>query len=89
VGRHHRRIEGNAEDVREAAAYLGAAGRARGIAVKWATSAAAIEAAATSLLLIVSPALFAWLLLDAEITEPGQALGRLAGIVLLGFASAA
>ena len=54
--------------------------------IKWATSAAAIEAAATGLILLVSPALFGRLIFAAELTEPGRALGRLTGIVLLGFA---
>jgi len=54
--------------------------------VRWATSAAAIEAAATGLILLLSPALFGWLVLGAELSEPGQALGRLTGIALLGFA---
>jgi hypothetical protein len=56
--------------------------------VRWATTAAAAEAAATSLILLVSPALFGGLILGAELSEPGQALGRLTGIVLLGFALA-
>lgn len=47
--------------------------------------AAAIEPAATGLLLIINPALFGRLILGAELSEPGQALGRLAGIALLAF----
>jgi hypothetical protein len=35
--------------------------------------------------LMVSPSLFGWLILGAELSEPGQALGRLTGIVLLAF----
>ena len=54
--------------------------------MRWATTAAAVEAAATSLILLLSPALFGRLILGAELSEPGQALGRLTGIVLLGFA---
>jgi len=56
--------------------------------VKWATTAAAVEAAATGLILLLSPALFGRLIFGAELSEPGQALGRLTGIVLLGFALA-
>jgi hypothetical protein len=55
-------------------------------AVRWVTTAAAIEAAVTGLILLVSPLLFGWLILGAELSEPGQALGRLSGIALLGFA---
>jgi hypothetical protein len=54
--------------------------------VRWVTTAAAIEAAATSLVLLLSPVLFGRLILGAELSETGQALGRLTGIVLLGFA---
>ncbi len=54
--------------------------------MRWATSAAAIEAAATGLILLISPVLFGRLVLGAELSDPGQALGRLTGIVLLGFA---
>jgi hypothetical protein len=55
-------------------------------AARWATTAAAVEAAATSLILLLSPALFGRLILGAELSEPGEAVGRLAGIALLGFA---
>jgi hypothetical protein len=54
--------------------------------MRWATSAAALEIAATGLILLVSPVLFGQLVLGSELSEPGQALGRLAGIALLGFA---
>jgi hypothetical protein len=54
--------------------------------VRWVTPAAAIEAAATSLILLASPSLFGWLILGAELSGPGQALGRLTGIALLAFA---
>ena len=54
--------------------------------MRWAAIAAAVEAAATSLILLASPALFGRLVLGAELSEPGQSLGRLTGIVLLGFA---
>jgi hypothetical protein len=56
--------------------------------VRWATNAAAVEAGATSIILLLSPALFGRLIFGAELSEPGQALGRLTGIVLLGFALA-
>jgi hypothetical protein len=55
-------------------------------AMRWATTAAAVEAAATSLILLLSPALFGRLILGAELSETGEALGRLTGIALLGFA---
>jgi hypothetical protein len=55
--------------------------------MRWVTTAAAIEAAATGLILLVSPWLFGWLVLGDEMSEAGQALGRLGGIALLGFAS--
>ena len=45
--------------------------------------AAAVEPAATGLLLIINPVLFGRLILGAELSEPGQALGRLAGIALI------
>jgi hypothetical protein len=54
--------------------------------MKWITTAAAVEAAATGLILLLSPELFGRLILGGELAEPGQALGRLAGIALLGFA---
>jgi hypothetical protein len=53
---------------------------------KWAVLVAAVEAAATGLLLILSPPVFSWLIFDAELSDAGQALGRLTGIALLGFA---
>ena len=54
--------------------------------MRWVTTAAAVEAAATGLILLLSPVLFGRLIFGAELSEPGQALGRLTGIVLLGFA---
>ena len=54
--------------------------------MKWVTTAAAVETAATGLILFLSPALFGRLILGAELSEPAQALGRLTGIALLGFA---
>ena len=56
--------------------------------MRWVSTAAAVEVTATSLLLLLSPALFGRLILGAELAEPGQALGRLTGIALLGFALA-
>ncbi len=49
--------------------------------------AAGLEAA-VGLLLLVSPSLVASSLFGAELPEPGQALGRLAGITLLALAAA-
>jgi hypothetical protein len=54
--------------------------------MKWVTIAAAVETAATGLILLLSPVLFGRLILGDELSEPGQALGRLTGIALLGFA---
>jgi len=54
--------------------------------MRWAATAAAVEAAATGLILLLAPVLFGRLIFGAELSEPGQALGRLTGIVLLGFA---
>lgn len=54
--------------------------------MRWVTTAAAVEAAATGLILLVGPVLFGRLIFGAELSEAGQALGRLAGIALLGFA---
>jgi hypothetical protein len=54
--------------------------------MRWVTTAAAIETAATGLILLLSPVLFGRLIFGGELSEPGQALGRLTGIVLLGFA---
>ena len=54
--------------------------------MRWITTIAAVEAAATGVILLLSPALFGWLILGAELPESGQALGRLTGIALLGFA---
>jgi hypothetical protein len=50
--------------------------------VRWLLLAAAVEAG-TGVVLMVSPTLFVRLLLGAELTEPGQAVGRLAGFALL------
>jgi hypothetical protein len=56
--------------------------------VKWPVLIAAVEAGATGLVLMISPALFGRLIFGAELSEAGQALGRLAGIALVGFALA-
>ncbi len=56
--------------------------------MRWVAIAAAADATATGLLLILSPVLFARLILGDELSEPAQALGRIAGIALLGFALA-
>jgi hypothetical protein len=56
--------------------------------VKWAGLAAAIEAAATGVVLIITPPLFARLIFGAAFSEAAQALGRLTGIALIRFAMA-
>jgi hypothetical protein len=54
----------------------------------WVPIAAAAEAGATGFVLLFAPGLFAHLVLGGELAPPGPALGRLAGIALLGFALA-
>ncbi|MBR0970913.1 hypothetical protein [Bradyrhizobium japonicum] len=54
--------------------------------MKWVTTAVAVEIAATGLILLIGPGLFGRLIFGTELSEPGQALGRLTGIALLGFA---
>ena len=54
--------------------------------MKWVTTAAAVDVAATGLLLILSPVLFGRLILGDELSEPGQALGRITGIALVSLA---
>jgi hypothetical protein len=54
--------------------------------MKWVPTAAAVEVAATGLILLLSPVLFGRLIFGGELSEPGEALGRLTGIALLGFA---
>jgi hypothetical protein len=39
--------------------------------------------AGAGIVLMVSPSLFIWLLLGTELSEPGRAVGRLAGFALL------
>lgn len=56
--------------------------------MRWVTTAAAVETAATGLILLLSPLLFGKLILGDELSDPGQALGRLTGIALLSFALA-
>ena len=55
---------------------------------RWIVPAAAAEAAVTGIFVIVSPALFAWLVLGAELGSPGEMIGRLGAIALLGTALA-
>jgi hypothetical protein len=57
-------------------------------AAKWTVRAAAVETAATGLVLFVRPQLFAWLVFGGEFSDAGQALGRLTAIVLLALALA-
>jgi hypothetical protein len=54
-------------------------------AVRWIVRVAAVEAATTGLVLIIAPSLFGWLIFGAELSEAGQALGRIAGITMLAF----
>jgi hypothetical protein len=51
-------------------------------AVRWLAVTAVVEGGA-GVLLMASPSLFVRLLLGAELSEPGHALGRLAGFALL------
>jgi hypothetical protein len=51
----------------------------------WIVVVAGLEAAATGLVLVAAPGLFGVLVLGSDLSEAGQALGRLAGIVLLSF----
>jgi hypothetical protein len=53
----------------------------------WVAVAAAIEVV-TAIVLIIGPALFVRLLFGAELSDAGQALGRLAGFSLLALALA-
>ena len=55
---------------------------------RWIVLAASVNLALTGLVLIVSPAVFAAFILGAEVSEVGQALGRIAGAAMLGFALA-
>jgi hypothetical protein len=48
----------------------------------------AIEAGVTGLFLMISPMLFATLVLGSNVSDVGQALGHLGGLVLLSFAIA-
>ena len=54
----------------------------------WAVAAAALEAGAIGVILLVSPGLFGRLILRDELPASGQALGRLTGIALLSLALA-
>ena len=47
--------------------------------------AAVTDLVLTGLLLIVSPLLFSWLILGAEPSAAGQALGRIAGVAMFAF----
>ena len=53
----------------------------------WVTLAASVEVV-SGLVLLVRPTLFIWLLFGAELSEAGNALGRLAGFALLALALA-
>jgi xanthine/uracil permease len=62
--------------------YVAGANSRPSYATRWLAVAAAVEAG-TGLFMMVSPVVFVGLLLGAELSEPGQALGRLAGFALL------
>lgn len=49
---------------------------------------AAVVEAATGVVLIINPQLVAWLLLGADLSSAGQAVGRVAGFALLALALA-
>jgi hypothetical protein len=51
------------------------------------TFSACVEAV-TGLVLIIDPSMVAWLLLGAELSDSGQAVGRVAGFALLALAMA-
>ena len=51
-------------------------------------SAAAALEVGTAVILFADPSLFSWLLFGAEMTPPGQMLGRLTGVALLALAVA-
>jgi hypothetical protein len=56
---------------------------------KWTVPVAAAEAAITGIVLIVSPPLFARLIMGVELGSAAEVLGRLAGIAMLGTGLAA
>ena len=56
---------------------------------KWIVPVAAVEAAATGLVLLIVPFLFARLILGAELSDAGLAMGRLTGIAMIGAGLAA
>jgi hypothetical protein len=51
---------------------------------KWTVLTAAVEAAATGLILFVRPSWFAWLVFGREFSDAGSALSRLTAIALFG-----
>ncbi|MHC2580728.1 hypothetical protein [Bradyrhizobium diazoefficiens] len=55
---------------------------------RWTVLAAAIEAAATGLVLFARPSWFARLVFGSEFSDAGSALGRLTAIALLGLTRA-
>lgn len=58
-------------------------------AARWIVPLAAVEAVATGLVLLIVPSLFAWLIFGAELSDVGQAMGRLTGIAMIGAGLAA
>jgi len=55
---------------------------------KWTVLTAAVEAAATGLVLFARPSWFAWLVFGSDFSDAGSALSRLTAIALLGLAFA-
>ena len=51
----------------------------------WTVTVAGLEAAATGLFLMAAPGLFGSWVLGGDLSEAGQALGRLAGLTLFSF----
>jgi hypothetical protein len=51
---------------------------------KWVVAAAAAETLVTGVVTVIRPSLFCQLILGAELSASGPALGRLAGIAMLG-----
>ena len=58
-------------------------------AARWIIPVAAVEAAATGLVLLIVPSLLAWLIFGPRCSDLGQAMGRLAGIAMIGTGLAA
>lgn len=57
--------------------------------MRWVNFVAVADPTLTGIFIVVSPALFGWLILGAELSAAGQALGRIGGVAMfaLGLAS--